>query len=571
MARAKLGRFERMRAGTAVIAAGAMLAACSSLLGIEDLSEEPRDGSDGTSGAGGSGGKSGPVGGSSGSAGKGGAQGGSNASGAGGGSGAAGNGTSGSGGSGAGSSGDGGSSGDDGEAGAGATGGSGGSNGGTSGSAGSGGGSTEGPVTGKIIDFWHNPLASVPVQIGDEQTLTDQNGEFSFENVAAEYDVSFTVRWDNPQSVYGWVYAGLTRRDPTLQVLQGVNEREVPILVQQENGTFTANSLWFIAFGSERGSRHYDSASNGVEVRPTWMGGAMHEWFLHSIFFEQTAGLPTAYTAYETLSIDVTDDTTAPDILFDLSPQTLDSDSVSGTVTSNTGTDRTNSVFVRFADGSSLPVVEQVDVSGAPFSYLVPNVPNSTITVAAAESGLDDAYAVVHRDGLAIDATAVDLVIPPSVSQLTPAAGATDVTNTSSFSFTGGDPDAHGYLVRIIDRGYRQGIYVVTGRTEFTLAELPILGGTFTLMAAEPHNWDVQTHGKPASVDDMAGPNGFIDGFGFHETRPAGLARESGSYTSSAYYYFETAPAPALDTAGGTPSGEQYMSKFRGLGAGTRP
>jgi len=56
------------------------------------------------------------------------------------------------------------------------------------------------------------------------------------------------------------------------------------------------------------------------------------------------------------------------------------------------------------------------------------------------------------------------------------------------------------------------------------------------------HNWDVETHGKYASVDAMAGPNGFLDSFAMNDHIPQGPSRADGAFTTSIVSDFQTAP-----------------------------
>ena len=529
------------RTGAGLIAFGALLAGCSSLLGIEDLNTEPRPGTAGGSGQAGSGGTSGGSGAKGGSAGAPGGRGGS------GGSGGA------NGGAGGTKGGAGGAAGADtaGKAGTGGT---------TGGSAGRGGSGTSGDgpgpggeggmgnpldptVHGTIIDFWHHPLPNLPVAIGDVQTVTDQNGEFTIEDVPSEYDVSFIVHRNNPAANYGWVFQGLTRRDPTLQVYKGFDDRESVFTVSQKNGTFTSDSRWLVAFGSDNGASVSSSGENGIEVRPSWQGSGTNEWTVHGIFFERTAELPTSYTAYQSQVVSVSDGDAGHDVEMDLAAQDLDTGTITGTVIQGTGVGRTNSAFVRFTSGAVLPVVDEVDTSVDPYSYLVPQLANSSITIAAAETDYNaGTFAVAHRDGRAVDDTGVDLQIPPSATPVTPAAGSQNVNDATQFAFTGGESGNAGYLVHIEDYYYRQGMYIVTTKKTFKLGDFPVVGGAYKLMPDELHTWLVETHGKFASTDAMTGPNGYLDEFSLDMSRPKGPAHKDGSFTQSGMYGFTTAP-----------------------------
>ncbi|HEX5072859.1 MAG TPA: hypothetical protein VFW03_06640 [Gemmatimonadaceae bacterium] len=530
-----------------LVALGAMLAACSSLLGIEDLSTEPADaGAGGTaqsgSGSGANGGKSGSgTGGASANGGKAGdtGKGGNGAAGAG----ATGGGTSGGGG---GSSGSGGGSS-----------GAGGSTGGSSGSGGTdanggdaGSGTVEpGPVTGTIIDFWGHKISGVPVKIGDASATTDQNGKFTVADVPETYDLALVIQTQSPTAVYEWVYLGLTRRDPTLQVKNAFDYNGAHFYVTQENGNGGDpfdSGFWFLGFGSNdganSGSEPLTASSTGFDRRPEWFGPSTTSWTLHSLFLDQTAGIPSEYIAYETKTATTdSSDLTEQDFVMDLTPQTIDTGNVSGAIVESSGQGRTNSVYVRFTTGAAIPVVDRVSASASAYQYLVPDLPNGTISVCAAETRNDDSYAIAHRDQRQVGDTGVDLVIPPPVAGLMPPDETVNVGPTTPITFGAGDPENKGYLVRIESESYRQGVFIVTTERELTLDRIPVVGNGLIIKNAW-HQWNVETHGKYASVDAMAGPNGFLDPFTLNDHIPQGPSRADGAYTTSIIIEFQTAP-----------------------------
>ena len=532
-----------VRAG--LVALGAMLAACSSLLGIEDLSEEPGDaGAGGTAQAGSS---SGANGGKSGSG-----TGGASANG-----GKAGDsGKGGSGAAGAGATGGGGSSGASGGSG-GSTGGSSGAGGSTGGSGGSGGtdmnggeagmGTVEtGAVSGTIIDFWGHKLSGIPVKIGDTSATTDQNGKFTVADVPETYDVAFVIQTQSPTAVYEWVYLGLTRRDPTLQVKTAFDYNDAHFYVTQVNGGTFDSGFWFLGFGSNdganSGSEPLTTTSGGFDRRPEWYGPNTTNWTLHSLFLDQTGGIPTDYVAYETkTAVTNASDVNTQDFEMDLSMQDITTGNVSGGIVESSGQGRTNSVYVRFTSGAAVPVVDRVDASANAYQYLVPDLPNGTISVCAAERHDDYSYAIAHRDQRQVGDTGVDLVIPPPVAGLLPPDETANVGPTTPFTFGAGDPENKGYLVRIESESYRQGVFIVTTERELTLDRIPVVG-TGLILKNQWHNWDVETHGKYASVDAMAGPNGFLDSFAMNDHIPQGPSRADGAFTTSIVSDFQTAP-----------------------------
>jgi hypothetical protein len=397
-------------------------------------------------------------------------------------------------------------------------------------------------IQGTVIDAWGHTLAGIPVALGKASTVTSETGQFSFSNVPETYDLSLFVEWSQPNGAFGWIYQGLSRRDPTLQVYQGSPEREAQFEITQNSGTFTPDSVWFLALGSANGSWLQSSGANGVNFSAYWEGPTVNTWTIHSLLFEASDAVPTSYTAYEqaTRSVAATDSLQA--LTLDLSDSDLESDYVSGTVADAASAGyRANYAFVRFASGASLPVVNGASPTYPSFSYLVPNLPGGSITLAASD-GLAGfgAYSIAHENGVTARATGVLLDIPAPADQLSPVNGAQNFSVATPFEFTSKQPDVGGFVVKIVDEQNPRGLYVVTSKTRFSLADLPAIPGAFTLAAGQTHVWQVETHGKPASVDEMCGPAGFIDEFA-ESTQSPTPTRGSGSFTVSKGAEFTTA------------------------------
>jgi hypothetical protein len=373
--------------------------------------------------------------------------------------------------------------------------------------------------------------------------MTDKNGKFTLASVAKQYDASFVIHWSNPDATYGWVFQGLSRRDPTLQVTRAFGDRETHFVVTQTHGEFTSgDATWRLAFGSDSGILTSSPGANGVDVRPDWQGPSANEWTVHSLFFQLTGDLPTAYTSYQSEVVPSTDGDAGHYLEMDLTAHALPSGNITGSVIENTGVGRSNSVFVRFTSGGTLPLVDAVDTSVAPYTYVVPQLANGSITVAAAEDDLNlGTYAVAHRDGHGPGDTGGDLEITAPATPVTPTSGSMNVSDSTTFSFGAGDPDNSGYLIHIEDYKYYQGLYIVTSRRQFSLGALPVVQGQFKLMPAEVHTWNIQTNGKFASTDEMTGPKGYLDAFALGG-EPAGPANGDGSFTHSALSGFTTAP-----------------------------
>jgi hypothetical protein len=533
---------------TALVACTALLAACSSLLGIEDLNEGPRPGDDEggssgtTSGKGGTGGSSSGNGGTSGgSAG--------NASGSGGTSGKGGSsGTSTSGGT-AGAAADGGSAGT-----TGGTGGDGGENmggdtgvGGTTGGAGTGGTtSTDTTVRGRIIDFYRHPLSGVTVEIGGTEAVTDSQGQFVIEDVPATYDVSFVVQWSSfAGGTQGWVYQGLTRRDPTLQVYQGLEERSMNANLRAVDGAPTDTQNLTLAFGSEHGTSQVGGIpANGQDGASFyWTGPAAIAATGHALMwtFDAASELPTDYVSYDTFPFALDNAASTQTVNISVEETDITQGNIAGTIADLSPTGPVNSAFLRFTTGATVHLLED-DPGPATFSCLIPSIPNASVTFVALDVGAGSEFALVHRDGLAPGTSNIALEIPPTASLTAPANEAT-VDDTTSFRFQHRQAGAGAVVVRFIDAeaAAYDGLYVVTSSTTFTIP--PVLQGGFTLRAGGEHTWAIQVHGEYANVDAMTGQNGFLDSFSMdYGGTPQGPNTASGTFTQSAGRLFTYQP-----------------------------
>jgi hypothetical protein len=523
---------------SSAVALAAFAAACSSLIGIEEIHEgpDPAGASDGGTASGSSGTSAGGKGGAAGTGQAGTANGGGK-----GGTGAAGRGSGGGGGAGAGNGGSGGST---------PNAGSGGAASGSAGAAGeagaAGGGTEDSTVRGRIVSYWLQPIEDVHVMIGDASADTNEDGEFEIPDVADTYDVKFVVNYGRNgtnTASYGWVYEGLTRRDPTLQVYGGLDDQSGAVFVVPEEASFDGSRVATIAIGSDFGdSQHSPSSAAGLHGTSLWNGPDMIPAVAHGLLWNTDENdLPTSYAAYATEPLTLTT-TAEANVYLSLPDGEVDSGTISGSVTSPTTEDRANKAFVRFPTNAMIELFwdygENLDPGS--FSYNVPALANGSITVMASEG---DSYfgaaAVAHRGGLAAGQSDVELAIPEPPELMAPSDQ--DVVDEDGiFSWTS---DAKTFVWHAEDQESAtfQGLYVVTARKQITLPSFP---NGFSLAANLIHSWRVETHGTGDTVDDLAGPEGFSDAFGESEGgEPNGPRRdEAGSYAISFSRIFTVMP-----------------------------
>lgn len=410
----------------------------------------------------------------------------------------------------------------DGSGGSGAFGGSGGSGGGE-GSA----------VRGTVVNHWLRPVRDVTVMIGDQVTTTDSEGEFEFENVAGTYDVMLDVsslRY-GVAARSGWVYQGVTRRDPTLQVYGGLSLRSANVTVNPTGFVQVEDGVVAMALGGDYG-RYDRRGTTASQSQLSYYGPSSVTMYGHGLQWIETNGLPTSYVAYGSTNLLAFDSEVTDSVNFTVNPgtDTIQSGVVSGSVSSATSDARKNAVYVRFASNAVIQLVDVSPGSEESFAYTVPSLPEASIVVAAHEGDLyDGARAVAYRDGLSAGATSVALAIPSPAVLTAPSNGAA-LGDDTVFSWSG---EAQTYLWMLWSNTTNEALYVVTGEKQLTVPTFP--NGLDLVRPGATYSWRVETHGDAESVDAMLGDVGFMGAFNdIAYDEPEGPGTGVRTYTATA-------------------------------------
>lgn len=411
------------------------------------------------------------------------------------------------------------------------------------------------PVHGHVIDFWGHPVANLPLQIGDTLTTTDDKGAFTVDSVPAEYDVSTVRDHDtfNGPAADAWVYLGLTRRDPTLQVFWGGEEQlGYAAYTFNPKPTLGASQTIWVGFGGVDGNSYDDNvyATGSTSSNVYWYGADTTKQTLHALLWQYDANsLPTSFLAYGSADMNLSsiDDNLSVPVPFTKS--TIDGATLQGTVTSSGSGTRHNQLYLGFADNARIRLVDDDRPKAAldAFSYKVPtSISGANITVAAIQGYAYEGYQVAHADG--VNGSVPALKMPPLVVQLTPSEGAKNVDKTTKFTFKdpGGNPGP--YVAAFYSQDPPdpntvqtfQAIYVVTAKTQFTIPT--ILGGGIEMYPGNDYLWSISTFGPYPSVDAMTSPGGFMDEFSRDEDRAYGPHRASGEFTDTEVRRFTTKP-----------------------------
>jgi hypothetical protein len=400
-------------------------------------------------------------------------------------------------------------------------------------------------VRGTVLDFWGTPVPNMPLTVGDTLTNTNEDGEFVVEDVAGSYDVglAFDIPYNGNPRAKAYLFHGLTRRDPTIQLRQAFDLRYTRVVVTPSNVTLATGDTIKLAVGGDTGNVSTSMAANGLNFSCYWEGSETAQETAHALHvsLDSDSDLPTAYKSFDSSLVALAEGSESQ-VALDLTPKTITTGTLQGTAMTGGGSDRENWVYLRFDTGA---VMELVNESSAPntFSYLVPVLPSASITVAASEGWevVNGPFAIAYKTGLSADAKPA-LKIPTPVTLVSPGDSADGVDAETKFRFTSPASNTGPFVVHFENvqvGGAFQDLYVITADKELTIPD--VLDGGFELNPGDAIRWNVETHGAFASVDAMAGPDGFWDLFAW-EGGPVGPLTDDGEWTNSAGRYFTTAP-----------------------------
>jgi hypothetical protein len=261
----------------------------------------------------------------------------------------------------------------------------------------------------------------------------------------------------------------------------------------------------------------------------------------HALQWVEVDGLPIEYVAYDDAGLLAFDSESDADVEVevDLTENEVASGTISGTVASPTSENRSNAVYVRFASNALIQVVDDSPGSESSFTYTVPGLPDASIMVVAHEGEIfDQERAVAYQSGVSLGQTEIRLEIPVPAHLSAPEPGATLQDDTV---FTWSHDDGQAFLWHLSATSADEGVFVVTAQREVKLASFAEQLGL--IRPGEEYTWRVDTHGEPASVDAMLGPEGFMGDFNeIAYDEPEGPRAASGTYTASAVRTVVAAP-----------------------------
>jgi hypothetical protein len=394
-------------------------------------------------------------------------------------------------------------------------------------------------VRGKVLNIWNYPLPNVPVVIGDTRVETDADGYFTVEDVSAPYDVLFSAAYEDVGGVKfttAWVYQGVTRDDPILHagdtghVYDG-GELELLTTGTGDDSYIQVAYAAATPYGSRSKVANYWGASLGMLLS----GATASPGTGHALsFFLDADGLPERYVAYDEQEILVNSAESSPDYVFDLTPPepALPTGQIRGSITSRTSDQRVDAIWLEFASYASVELAQHVPTESS-FDYLVPGLPDATVTLVASSGGQlsSDAWAIAYRAELSPGQNGIEIEIPAASALHGPIAGAeggvgTEFTWDTSFAVSMLHITQHASKLRHL--------YVITSKKSATLSE-----AMYRLAGFEEspiNEWTVETHAGCPDMDAATGAEGFLDPYARLTSGrgPQGPRRRtSGSFTAA--------------------------------------
>jgi len=392
-------------------------------------------------------------------------------------------------------------------------------------------------VHGKVMDYFRHALSAVDVTIGSQSAVTDNDRKFTLRGVSVPYDVALVVSTEvnGCPARFAWVFQGLTRGDPTLQVYRGVPDRSGGVNITVNNVTFSSSSSQTVATSFAGPDGEFDTTVDATAtdyLSGEWLGPATTQMSAHALLWNYAGSqsLPTMFLAHDAHPVGLSE-SAAGNVTFDLSASPgLTNGMVTGTVTNPTSNDRSNQVYVRWDDDAVIQIADDTSATGA-FSYVVPALSNAGAIVAAIKGySSSPPFAVAYKDGLVPGQTGIALTIPATPVLVSPADAASGIDGNTTFEWTG---SAKVFVFTIDAKKTWDTVYVVTTEKQAQIPSPPISA----FAASAELTWWVSTHESFVTVDDATGPEGMLDTFGYYFGNSAyqaqGPRRGAGSYAES--------------------------------------
>lgn len=407
-------------------------------------------------------------------------------------------------------------------------------------------------VQGRVVDFI-DAVPNADVLVDGKTTTTAADGTFSVTGVHRPYDITLSFQGNSDV----WVYEGLTRSDPTVQIFGPGSSHQASITASIGTTAYQSNEVGAVFPGGSAFAYGGAGSSPGSStIGPDTVGWGSTDP-LHTTLYGIRAivdgsGNPTSYTGYGSLAVTLHDGDTLTGL--NVPTSAVSTGALSGSLTAPSGYTLSHGVaVVRFGTASAGALV------GLPLANTTPlGTFSNTMMPIAADIGHGLAAAATDGVGdfsgawgrVTVPNASANLTLPAAAMPTAPASGATNVAPGTAFSWSTLTDSV--YVVSIYPQGTPgTHLYIVTSDTSATLPDLS--GINRALPTSANYGFTVQTTGPFASMDAAAAPAGMMAIYvdfdilfsgGGGGSGPVGVAGPSapGWYTGSTESTFTTAP-----------------------------
>lgn len=391
-------------------------------------------------------------------------------------------------------------------------------------------------VQGRLIDFWGHPVPNVEMRVGKRNVTTDEYGNFTADGVDAPYDVTLALRiLGDVTELYGWQFIGLTRRDPVLQVYKALAQHTAPFNFSVAGLEQDERWRGEVAIGGKHGQRAYP-ISESLETVAGWRGPSPQDSALRLLLWttaEEDPRVPSAFLHTETRTVTLSEaEAVAVEFALPEAPTPLPAFPVAFTTTNAPEVSHLATSYLRFNHGPSIQLAQVPRLSDdtEPFTALAPQLPDSSVTLAAlsGNGAIGTNFVITYASQVQADKT-VNLTFP-SVSDLTtPDSAVTDVTYDTPFTWT---DTAGAYVFVLEDLGVYQTVFVVTSEPEARVPNLEHFGIYYAHGGS--YRWTVESHGDAEDIDDLCAEPGYLDPFSGDFLYPIGPSSGRGRFWRTA-------------------------------------
>jgi hypothetical protein len=371
-------------------------------------------------------------------------------------------------------------------------------------------------INGVVVDKYGVPMAGVGVHAQLQVTTTASNGTFSLSGLAVPYDLNLVVGPTAAQK-HGYVFKGVTRKDPTLQLVadQAAIAETATITGMLPTNALDSAGIVFADLPPGTPAAASNTIAVGVGAVSysgdvSWFGGPTVSATLYVLQTLVVNGAPDGFIAYASTTMPLSGGAAS---VWDPPPS---SSLGNATLTLGLGVSAgyapaEAAVYLR-PPGAQIAALLAHDVKNVTSSetFTTPVIPQATFVACGvqvpngSDAGTNGAFGAACTSGLGGDASPT-VTLPQATSFVSPPASAGIGTTFTFQALPGG--------VSFVAFGppgastTGDSLYVITTASDVTIPDFSLLG----VVVPPGQTYVAETYGFApfATVDSATGPTGF--------------------------------------------------------------